>query len=84
MLRPYVCYHSDGSIWKAGKHIFGLCSAWNHATNPAYPMSEEEHKRSFTLARAIRNRMDRLYARENIHYRELSDGSLWPIKNIGC
>ena len=77
-MKPYAVYHSDGTLWRAGKTVFGLCSAYNHATNPSKPMSETDHKRSFAYARAIKNRIKALNLDKNI--RELSDGSFWPIK----
>ena len=69
-----------GRLWKAGKGIFGLCAAWNHATNPSLPMTDREHHRSRQYARAIKNRMlasSYLLGRD---YIELSNGELWPIK----
>lgn len=71
---------SDGKLWRAGKHWFGLCAAWNHATRPYVPLLEEEHKRARIYARAIKNRMSRFGYVYGVHYIELSNGSLWPIQ----
>lgn len=71
---------SNGKLWKAGKDVWGLCAAWNHATNPGKLMSEAEHKRSQLYARAIKSRMSRLGITYKLDYIELSDGSLWPIR----
>ncbi len=79
-LYPFLVRHADGSLWPATRSIFGLTSAWNHATNPALPMTDREHARAKQYARAIRNRMFRIGFRIGKDYKELSDGSLWPIK----
>jgi hypothetical protein len=81
-MKPYVVYKSSGKLWKAGKGVFGLCSAYNYATNPTKPMTDQEHKRSFVYARAIMNRMIRIGFKHEIHYRELSNGALWPLKSL--
>ena len=73
-----ISRHSDGSIWKAGKTIYGLCTAHNWATDPADYRSDHEHNRLNAYARAIRNRMHRLGFRIGIEYRELSSGIYWP------
>lgn len=78
-MQKFAQYKTNGSLWRAGNTILGLCSAYNHATNPALLMSDNEHKRSFAYARAIKARMSRLgfvYAK---HYRELNEGQLWPM-----
>jgi len=80
MPKPYLLYRSNGKIWLAGHHVWGLCSAWNFATKPYLPMTDSDHKRSFTYARAIKNRMARLGYQFGTHYKELSDGTLWPLK----
>lgn len=77
--KPYQT-HSNGKLWRAGKHWFGLCAAWNHATRPYVPLSDAEHKRARIYARAIMNRMNRLGFIYGVHYKELSNGALWPIK----
>lgn len=78
-MKPYAQYRADGTMWRAGRSILGLCAAWNHATNPARPMSDKDHARSRVYARAITARMRRIgfvYGRD---YRELSNGMLWPM-----
>lgn len=77
---PFICRRSTGKIWLAGHDIYGLCSAWNHATAPGLPMTEREHHRSNQYARAIRGRMARLGFSLNRDWIELSNGTLWPIK----
>lgn len=77
-MKPYAQYKSDGSIWKAGKSIMGLCAAYNHATAPDVPMSDAEHRRSWAYARAIKNRMARLGFKHGSHYVEFSNGAIWP------
>jgi hypothetical protein len=79
-MKPYAVYKSNGKLWKAGHGVFGLCSAYNHATNPAKPMCEADHKRSFVYARAIKNRMKKKGFIYGVHYVELNDGSLFPQK----
>ena len=76
-MKPYAQYKTDGSMWRAGDTPWGLCAAYNHATNPSAYMSDAEHKRSFVYARAIKNRIRRL----GCAVRELSDGSLFPVKD---
>jgi hypothetical protein len=82
-MKPYAQYDSNGKLWKAGKTIYGLCAAYNHATSPSRLMTSDEHKRSNIYARAIRNRMKRLEFRYGIHYTEMSNGAWWPcsVKN---
>ncbi len=75
-MKPYAQYKTDGSLWKAGHTVFGLCSAYNHATDPGAYMGDSEHKRSFVYARAIKNRIRKL----GFKTIELSDGRLWPVK----
>jgi hypothetical protein len=77
-MKPYVQYTPNGKLWKAGKTIWSLCAAYNHATSPSRFMTEEEHKRSNIYARAIRNRIRRMDYRYGIHYSEWSNGALWP------
>ena len=78
-MHPYAQYHSNGTLWRAGRSILGLCAAWNHATSPSRMMSDSEHKRSSTYARAIMNRIRRQGFAYGKDYRELSNGSLWPL-----
>lgn len=78
-MHPYAQYKSNGTLWRAGDSLLGLCAAWNHATNPAALMTEQQHSRSFAYARAIRARMVRLGYRLNANYVELSNGQLWPV-----
>lgn len=79
-MKTYVQYRSNGSIWQAGKTIYGLCAAYNHTTNPAIYLTDREHKQSFAYARAIKNRMARLGYAYGTHYTEFTNGSIWPIK----
>lgn len=81
-MQKFAQYKTNGSLWKAGQTILGLCAAYNHATNPALLMTDREHKRSFAYARAIKSRMSRLGFEYGKHYRELNDGQLWPLKNL--
>ena len=80
-MKPFLTYRADGRVWPAGSTIWGLLSAWNHATNPALPMGERDHHQARRYARAIKARMDRLGMRYGVDYRELMDGSLWPLSN---
>ena len=82
-MKPYAQYKSDGKLWRAGKTICGLCAAYNHATNPARLMTEEEHQRSRAYSRAIRNRVRRMGYVYGIHYTEMCNGA-WspsPLRN---
>lgn len=79
-MKPYAQYRSDGKLWSAGSTILGLCAAWNHATNPAVLMTDDEHKRSAAYARAIKARMDRLGYRRAMDYTEDGiTGKFWPL-----
>lgn len=80
-MKPFAQYKSNGKLWKAGKTIFGLCAAYNHATNPQTMMTSDEHTRSIWYARAIKNRMNRIGFVFGRHYRELSNGSFWPLQS---
>ena len=73
-----LCRHKDGSIWKAGHGIYGLCSAYNHATDPADYRSEHEHIRMNAYARAIKNRIKRNGFTLDMHYSESGSGCYWP------
>ena len=75
----FLVHKVSGRLWRAGHTVYGLCSAWNHATNPALPMTDHEHMRSNQYARAIRHRMLKLGFSHGRHFRELSTGALWPI-----
>ena len=68
----------DGTLWRAGKTTWSLCAAWNHATNPALPMTDHEVARARQYARAIKNRMARLGYTYGNDYVELSNGMLLP------
>ena len=81
----YQCHSIDakknaGKLWQAGHSIYGLCAAWNHATRPFIALTDREHEKSRRYARAIKNRMQRQGFIYNIHYKELSNGALWPLK----
>jgi len=78
-MKPYAQYKFNGGLWRAGNTVLGLCAAYNHATNPSAYMSEADHKRSFAYARAIKSRMSRLGYLYGSHYKELSNGALWPV-----
>lgn len=78
-LYPFLDRREGGQARKAGRTVYGLCSAWNHATAPYLPMTEHEHARSSQYARAIKNRMARLGFTYGHDYKELSNGSLWPL-----
>ena len=77
-MKPYAQYKTNGTLWRAGKSVMGLCAAYNHATNPQTMLTENEHKRSFAYAKAIKNRLMRL----GFQYIELSNGMLFPKKGI--
>jgi hypothetical protein len=78
-MKPYAQYKANGALWRAGRSIVGLCAAWNHATNPELLMTDDDHDRSRTYARAIMARMRRLGFVIGRDYRELSNGMLWPM-----
>ncbi len=80
MSYSFLLYKSNSKIWLAGHTVYGLCSAWNHATNPSRPMTDREHHRASQYARAIKNRMIRSGIVYGKDYKELSNGALWPIK----
>lgn len=75
----FLCRGDNGSIWRAGHTIRGLCSAWNHATDPKRPMDDKNHARSSLYSKAIKARMARLGFRYERDYLYLSDGRMWPI-----
>jgi hypothetical protein len=81
-MKPFLVYKSTGQLWKAGHGIWGLCSAWNFATNPRLAMTESDHARSFTYARAIKNRMKKLGFVHGVHYREMESGEFFPLKKL--
>ena len=81
-MKAFVQYKENGRLWPAGQTIMGLCAAWNHATDPGTFMSESDHARSYAYARAIKARMTRLGYRYGVHYKELFNGSLWPLKTL--
>ena len=75
MTYHFLDRNTDGTLWRAGHTVWSLCAAWNHATNPALAMTDEEHHRARCYARAIKSRMARL----GVRYKELSNGALWPV-----
>ena len=78
-MKPYAQYNADGKLWRAGHTIYGLCAAWNHATNPSRLMTKDEHKRSNAYARAIRNRLMRMKYRDEHCYMVWSEnGTMQP------
>lgn len=81
-INPFLLFKNNGKIWLAGHSIMGLCSAYNHTTNPGLPMSDSRHSRARQYAKAIKNRMNAIGFIYGIHYKELSTGALWPIKNL--
>jgi hypothetical protein len=81
-MKPYAQYKPDGKLWLAGRTIYGLCAAYNHATSPSRLMTQEEHQRSNVYARAIRNRIRRLGYQYGKHYSERSNGALHPYPHF--
>ena len=79
-MKAFIQYRANGSLWQAGHTVWGLCAAYNHSTNPSIYLTDSEHKRSFTYARAIKSRMKRLGFVYGSHFNELSIGSLYPLK----
>jgi hypothetical protein len=77
---PFLLHRHKGGIWYAGQHWYGLCSAWNYATSPSRPMTDREHLKARQYAKAIKNRMTRHGYSLGVHYKELSNGALWPIQ----
>jgi hypothetical protein len=71
-----------GKLWRASHGIWGLVAAWNHCTRPYVPMTEKMHHKANLYARAIKGRMHRMGFVYGIHYKELSNGSLWPMKDL--
>jgi hypothetical protein len=76
MKHSFLQRRADGTLWHAGRSPWGLCAAYNHATDPALHMTQHQHHRSWQYARAIRNRISRL----GLRYIEGSNGQLWPLK----
>jgi hypothetical protein len=76
----FLVRRSTGKIWQAGHDVWGLCSAWNHATAPGLLMTEREHYRAGIYAKAIKARMARLGLSYGIDWIELSNGTIWPIR----
>ena len=76
---PFLQRHFSGQFRPAGHHIFGLCAAWNHATNPGMMMTEREHAKARLYAKAIKARMARLGLTYGLDWCELSNGIMWPL-----
>lgn len=76
----FLIRRDNGKIWTIGRErcIWNLCGSWNFATNPARPMSELEHKKSNKYARTIMATIRSKFV-YNRDYKELSNGSLWPL-----
>lgn len=81
MKYPFLDRYADGRFARAYHTVNELCAAWNHATNPALPMTDHEHHRSRQYARAIKGRMARLGYTHGNDYVELSNGMLWPSRS---
>jgi hypothetical protein len=82
-MKKYIVHKTSGKIWQAGTTIYGLCSAYNHATNHTLLLSDHEHKRSMAYARAIKNRMARLGFRHGVNYHEAGNRAYWPVNLKG-
>ena len=82
MRNEWVQRKADGTIWRAGHHIWGLCAAWNHATRPYIPLTESDHNRSAVYARACTNRMIRQGYVYSVHFTEFSNGMRWPLSEL--
>lgn len=76
-MHPFLSRRCNGKAYRAGFSVYGLCAAWNHATNPSLPMTDAQHRRSRQYARAIIARMRRIGYREGVHYSEWNNGSFW-------
>lgn len=61
--------------------LAGLLNRWNEATCPWRLRTDHEHERNRQLACAIQNKIKRMGAIQGQHYKEFSNGSLWPINN---
>lgn len=81
---PFVERNSSGKKVRATFHdVASLCRAWNNATCPYRPMTEQEHNRAKQYARAIKKRMEKCGFTYGRFWRELSNGSMLPIAPFG-
>jgi hypothetical protein len=56
-----------------------LCGKYNHSSAPYVLRTDHEHERARAIARECLRRINRRFI-ENVHYKELSNGALWPIR----
>ena len=63
--------------WLESASCYGLCWAWNTASNPAKLRTEEEHLQAAADGRAILTELRRRF-REGIDYTEMDSGRLLP------
>lgn len=68
---------SSGKLWPAGKHIWGLCSAYNHAIED--PRGGRAAIRALAYSNAVLGRIARLGFRKGVDYRWTGDGLLFPL-----
>lgn len=73
---------ASGELWRAGHHIFGLCAAYNHATDPGDYRTDRLHAIGNKYARAIKKRISTLGYIKDVHYKEFESGLYWPIKDV--
>lgn len=70
--------HNRGRRANEKPGLVELINAYNDATDPAAYRSDEEHQIERERARAALGALRRHYV-EGVDYKELSNGSLWPI-----
>ena len=55
-----------------------LCNKYNHYSAPYVLRTDHEHTRARVISRECLRRINQRFI-ENVHYKEFSNGALWPI-----
>ncbi len=85
-MHPSIQRHAEdanrnaGRIWSAGRRVYSLCAAYNHARRKDATNTPHEHARRLQYVRALINRMSRLGYAEGVNYIVRADGTRWPVK----
>ena len=61
--------------------VIRCCNLFNDYSSPSKPRTDGEHRRCRKASKKVVNYM-RKHFRENVDYKEFSNGMLWPMTRI--
>jgi hypothetical protein len=62
-------------------NLIALINTWNESSSPSVPRTDAEHAVERARAKCALGSIRRNYL-EGVDYRELSNGALWPVREI--